>query len=343
MAARGYQNYHGKKNGRRTALVVVLALVVALCAVYLVLQNYIVYNSDGSVSLDLPFLRGEEEPSSGPQDGEEPPLEILRPQRDAAGPDTLDTAFTVAEGDLYSLWADEASGPAAGVQGLVVEVKGETGVFYYQSEWAAQGAADSRAVSRAGVAAARAGARDWSAVAAIHCLRDDFYPMADMEGAGICQSTGYIWFGVDNAHYLEPSKPGARAYLCGVAAECRDMGFDEVLLRSFAYPTQGNLQKIDYSGMELSKEEALEALLRELRETLGEDVLLSVELPAETVRAGHDSAGGVELSRIAPLADRIYVTGAAEEERPALEEALKTALGGEISPGRLVLETRADA
>ena len=46
MAVRGYQNYHGKKNGRRTLLVILLILVLALCAGYLVLQNYIVYNSD---------------------------------------------------------------------------------------------------------------------------------------------------------------------------------------------------------------------------------------------------------------------------------------------------------
>src|SRR5699024_5628914 len=121
---------------------------------------------------------------------------------------------------------------------------------------------------------------------------------ADMEGAGICQSTGYIWFGVGNSHWLDPAKPGARAYLCGVAAECREMGFDEVLLRTFGYPTGGNLYKIDEASRSLSKEEALELLLEELRETLDGDALLSVELTAEQVLAGSDSVSGVDLSRI---------------------------------------------
>ena len=57
MAARGYQNYHGKKNRRRILLMVGLALVLLLCIGYLAVQNSIVYNADGSISLDLPFLR----------------------------------------------------------------------------------------------------------------------------------------------------------------------------------------------------------------------------------------------------------------------------------------------
>ena len=335
MAVRGYQNYHGKKNGRRTLLVILLILVLALCAGYLVLQNYIVYNSDGSVTLDLPFFRDEEEVGA-PASGERPPLEIVR-----SGDSSAPAAFSVTEQSLHDLWADETPGPDPGCQGLVVEVKDATGVFYYQSDWAAEGAADAGAVSRSGVADLLSGDRDWTAVAAIHCGRDDGYAMADMEGAGICQTTGYIWFGVDNAHYLDFSKPGARTYLCGVAAECRDMGFDEVLLRDLAYPTQGNLEKIDYSDMALSKAEALEALVRDMRETLGEDTLLSLELPAAEALSGGDGEGsGVELSRLLPLVDRLYLTGAAEEERGALEAAAASALGGEDPADILVWEGR---
>ena len=66
--ARGYQNYHGKRSGRRLLLVALLVLVVLLCAGYLVLQNYIVYESDGSVTLDLPFLQRDAAPSDLPGD-----------------------------------------------------------------------------------------------------------------------------------------------------------------------------------------------------------------------------------------------------------------------------------
>ena len=335
---RGYQNYHGKKNGRRTARIVLLILVVALCAGYLLLQNYIVYNSDGSVVLDLPFLRGGETPPA--RDGEEGAMDIeILPPEDP-GRDADQEGFSVAEESLYALWEDGDPAPPASCRGLVCEMKGETGVFYYQSALAAEGAVDSRAVSRSGVSELLSGERDWSAVAAIHCLRDDFYALSDMEGAGICQSTGYIWFGVDNSHWLEPAKPGAREYLCGVAAECRDMGFDEVLLRSLAYPTQGNLYKIDSSGLELSREEALEALVREIREALGQETLLSVELPAAQLLSGGESGAGVDPARILPLVDRLYLTGAEEAQRETLEAAAAAFLDGEVPAGFLVLETQ---
>ena len=295
MAARGYQNYHGKKNGRRIVLVVVLLLVLVLCIGYLALQDHFVYESDGSVTLD--FLRGGE----------------------GAAPDA----------------AEEEGADAPPLEGLVTEVKGETGVFYYQSDWAVEGAVDERAVSRSSVTERLSGDRTWSAVAAIHCLRDDFYAAADMEGAGICQPTGYIWYGTDNAHYLEPSKSAARAYLCGVAGECRDMGFDEILLRSFGYPTRGNLNKIDYSAMQMSKGEALELLVEELRETVGEDTALSAELPADEVLSG-GSDSGVELARIVPLLDRLYVTGSGD--RAALEAAVELLLEGRDPASFLVLE-----
>ena len=342
MAARGYQNYHGKKNGRRMVLVVLLVLVLLLCVGYLALQDHIIYESDGSITLDLPFLRGGETAAQNlpdAADGETPSLHIVTSAASAAGQVPARQAggtFSVAEQALYDLWEDDTPGPAAGVQGLVTEVKGETGVFYYQSDWAVQGAADERAVSRSGVADLLSEERDWSAVAAIHCFRDDYYAMDDMEGAGICQSTGYIWFGVDNSHWLEPSKQGTRAYLCAVAEECRDMGFDEILLRSFGYPTRGNLDKIDYSGMQMSKEESLEVFLRDLREALGEDVLLSVELTAEDVLSGHNSISGVELERILPLVDRLYVTGGGD--RAALEAAVGPLLADRETSGFLVME-----
>ena len=334
MAARGYQNYHGKRGGKRIVLVVLLLLVLLLATAFLVLQDYIVYDSNGNITLALPFLQRED---ATPQDvgtEGEVPVEIVQPENTSTAQGT-NTAFSVREQALYDLWEDTDPGPGADAQGLVTEVKGGTGTFYYQSSMAVEGALDDRAVSQASVAELLAGERNWSAVAAIHCFRDDYYAMSDMEGAGICQSTGYIWFGVNNAHWLEPSKSGTRAYLCAVAAECRTMGFDEVLLRSFGYPTRGNLDKIDYSGMQMSKEESLEVFLRDMRERLGEDVLLSVELTAEDVLAGHNSVSGVDVARIAPLVDRIYVTGS--QDRAALETALEEA-AGEIPAGFLVLE-----
>ena len=92
MAAKGYQNYHGKKNGKRILLAVILAVVLVLAAAFLILQDYIVYESDGSITLDLPFLHQREEDTGIEDGGEHLPVEILEPEdrirffRDRGGP-----------------------------------------------------------------------------------------------------------------------------------------------------------------------------------------------------------------------------------------------------------------
>ena len=68
----------------------------------------------------------------------------------------------------------------------------------------------------------------------------------------------------------------------------------------------------------------LARFLREVRSALPEGVILSLELPSETVRAGYDTDAGQALSALAPLVDRVYVRTTAAEV-PALETAVKAA------------------
>ena len=53
-------------------------------------------------------------------------------------------------------------------------------------------------------------------------------------------------------------------------------------------------------------------------------MILSLELPAETVLTRTNSDAGQELSALAPLVDRIYAE-TTEVEAPALETAVKAA------------------
>jgi len=139
-----------------------------------------------------------------------------------------------------------------------------------------------------------------------------------MAGSGICQASGYIWYDNLSSYWIDPSKEAARAYLIAVASECVEMGFDELILTEFGYPTKGNLSQIDYSGLGMSKEDALELFLSELRESVGEEIVISVEVSEETVLAGGDSAAGIDLARLAVSVDRICV---AASDRAAVEEA----------------------
>ena len=76
--------------------------------------------------------------------------------------------------------------------------------------------------------------------------------------------------------------------------------------------------------MTVSKEDALCSFLTGLREKVGEEIPLSVELSEAVVLAGRDETAGLDLARILPLVDRIYV--AAEDEQAVLDAV--TAAGG---------------
>ena len=323
MGTRGYHSYRGRGGRGRVLLAVVLALILLLALGFLFLQDFMVYDSQGNMTLDLPFLR-DDEPDPEPQAPTEPEEDV---NLIIEAPETpAELSLRAMEISLYDFRA-AAPRPEAGFNGLVAEVKGEDGVLYYQSALAAEGAEDPQALSQEALTARLGEERDWTAVAALHCLHDTYYAFANMDGAGICQSSGYIWYDNTNTHWLDPSKEAARAYLCGLAAECADMGFDEILLRGLAYPTRGKQYKIDYSGMTVSKAEALETAMEALRETLGEETALSLELEEELILAGSEEVSGQDIARLVPLADRVYV----ETEDP---DAVWAALAPYVPEGR---------
>ena len=123
-----------------------------------------------------------------------------------------------------------------------------------------------------------------------------------------------------------PMTRAARQYLCGLAAEIAQLGFDEILLTDLGYPTVGKIDKIDYNGAD--RGESIRLFLEELRAALAEyGAALSVELPAETILSGRDDTAGLVLADIAPLADRVYAVTTADQI-PALTEAVAAASGG---------------
>ena len=306
MGTKGYHSYRGRGGGKKTLLVVLLVAALLISLSYLALQDFLVYDSRGNVSLDLPFFQ-KKEPSEEKETGEEGDsgeslnLIIEEPENPAS------LALRGQEISLYDLRSGLPQLPE-GVNALAMVLKGEKGTLFYQSALAAEGAKDSQALSQDVVSARLGEEREWTAVAVLDCLHDTAYAFANMAGAGICQSSGYIWYDNTNSHWLEPSKEGARDYLAGLAGECVQMGFDEVLLRGLAYPTLGKQYKIDYSTMTMSKPEALAAAITDIREAVGEETVLSLELDETLILAGSDTDSGQDISVLVPLVDRVYVT-----------------------------------
>lgn len=317
---KGYRSYRGRAPRGKIALAVVLVLVIVASIAAMILQEYcVVYDAEGNAHLEFPWQR-EETAATEPEKSETVEVTVQEPET-PAGARVLwltDTPLTGISG-LENL-AEQ------GYDAVAVTVKDSSGSVYYDSETAlpaARKAADSTAEALTELTGS-----DIYTIARLSCLLDSRAANADVEGRGLKNTGGYIFYDGNNQNWLDPAKEGTRTYVADLAVECAALGFDEILLTDFSFPTVGKLDKIQYP--EAGKEPSLAGLQTTLREALDqagyEDVALSVELPAEAVLTGRDETAGLVLSEIAPLTDRIYSRTIATQAE-ALWEAVEAAGG----------------
>ena len=339
MAYKGYQGYRGRSSGLKTVLVILLILILLLACAFLFLQHYIIYTDDGGIRLDLPsFSERTDDPPQKSEPAVEPDVQLHidgivqpKPVEDAAPPVQKDVKVRKLA-ELEQLPADgaalRASLEAAGANGFVYTVKNHAGQVYYGSEVALR---DAVAVGSADRAALEAlcGDEEVISVARLNCFHDSYYAWTHMEEAGVCQSTGYIWYDFISYFWLDPDKEDARDYVIALALECAQMGFDELLLEEMCYPTKGKLEKIDYSGNTLSKSDALVLFLQELRAALSSyEIEISLLLPEEVLFNGGDEISGQDLSKLLPMVDAVY----AAVEDPASVRSVLAMYGGDEVP-----------
>lgn len=327
---RGYSSYRGREPWWKKLVAVLLILVILAAAAIIFLQNHVVYDDAGRARIELPWDRGDTADRSDLPDGSGSADLQITVEETAKAPETLHGAQVAARPLTTADWEAETlrlSAAASQAEALELTVKESSGRVCYQSA-AARGVSDSilRAdTTTASAIASMNGAWTYT-VARVSCLLDPIAAKADVEGLGLKNTGGYIFYDGNNVNWLDPAKEGTVRYLCGIAEECAAMGFSEILLTDLSYPTVGKIDKIDY-GQDVDRTAAIRELLTAVKETLAAEypeVRVSVELPAEVITAGADEVAGLELAELAPLADRIYaVTTAAEA--PALATAVTEA------------------
>ena len=319
---KGYRSYRGRTSKGKIALIVVLVLVIVASVAVIWLQDYVVYDADGGAHVALPWQR-EEAPEE-----ETPPQEVEVTIREPERPERL-AAFSAAAAPMTRAAWQEENLAAAASSGLAynaaaVTLKDSAGHIYFAASGAAAGAVTTAEDTAAALTEVTESGRH--TIARMSCFLDPIAAKADVEGMGLKNTGGYIFYDGNDLNWLDPSKPAARQYLCGLAAEIAQLGFDEILLTDLSYPTEGKLDKIDYNGAD--RGESIRLFLEELRAVLAEyGAALSVELPAETILSGRDDIAGLVLADIAPLADRVYAVTTAGQI-PALTEAVAAASGG---------------
>lgn len=304
MATKGYNSYSGRKNGKKIAFVVVLLLILLGAVAYLLAQQYVVYEDDGSIRLELPFFTKKDKPA--------PPVDevdIHRDDEDPAVKPEPDKPMAPLE-ELhatelpYGVLGGDPSPFLEGQSAVVVDVKRFDGSIAYQSslttlpDTVLQGNPDTLTHLKTMVDS------DCYTVARVSALCDNAFPLGQPESA-IRYPDGQIWYDNYSRTWLDPAQSGTVDYLCALAKECEKLGFDEILLDHLRYPIEGDLDSTSISA-DTDRGAAIAKLAGEIHKA-APSLRVSIILPASIGTDYSFSASGLPAQVLTENFDRIYV------------------------------------
>lgn len=313
---RGYSNYRGRRSKGKAALAVLLVLVILAALAVLLLQRHIVYDETGAPRLEVPWSRDTAEDVS-PAD-RVPELDLV-----VQPPKTPEVhGVFLPAGPLTRQVREAALAEAPQCDAVAVVLKDGAGTVYAELPSAVAGSVELAEDTASALTELTAGEL-WT-IAALSCFRDPGAASADPAGMGLMTTNGSPFRDGGNSLWLDPARPAARQYVCALAVEAAELGFDELLLTDVGYPTSGRLERIAYSDAE--KLEALEQLLEELRAALEPyGTLVTLQVPADLLTAGEQEPDGQLLAVLAASADRLCA-----EVTSAEAAAISGALGEEV-------------
>lgn len=319
---KGYRSYRGPGTGRK--ILIGLLIVILLAALgFLAAQRYVVFDNDGSYRFDFPWAQEKPQKEKKQIGKKKNDVEIVveEPQvQELSDIHAVELDETVLQGDWEA--ALEKVGDSANA--VAVRVKKSSGEILYDSK--ISDAVDCGAAVGSGVArTAMEGinASDYYTIAHIDALHDSIFSRAHMTDAAVCQLTGFVWYDTNSTHWLAPEKEAARKYVCDIAKECAELGFDELLFDDFAYPRDGRMSRIKTDERTLTQQAALALLADELRAAVKDSgTKLSVVIDEDIVLAGSEERTGIVMSELAPKFDRVYVKTTAEK-LPEVQKAME--------------------
>ena len=328
VGTKGYSSYRGRGPKWKILLAILLVLVIAVAASVIYLQQFLVYGADGSRQIRLPWQTEEKAP---PPDGEgeapenQPDVDVVVQEPEDQGPKETAAFSLPAQALTQALW-QETEKPS-GANAVAVRLKTSNGTVYFNAANAVSGAVETEMDTAAALAAVTA-QEGLHTIASVACLQDFKAANADVEGRGLKNTGGYIFYDGNNSLWLDPAKPGTREYVCALAKEIAELGFDELLLTDFSYPTVGKINKIHYNT-DVPLANNLDLLLSDLNAALESyDILLSVEVPEAVIAEGPDTVAGLDLNRLASRVDRVYAV-TTPEKAETLSNLVAQAAGAE--------------
>lgn len=316
--------YYGRRKGfkRRLTifLLVLLLILMALAVGFFYLQEFIVYTADG-FRFDFPFLQQGDQPEQQPElpeeiplitgDGEDEPAAPADGQPPEEQPEEQPPAQSMAghwaAGELAQAgdpayrarlieWARQAE-----CDTLVFTVKTPNGqvLIPTDSAIAAQvGSVNADPAAAEGLSALKA--EGFRLVARLSANRDNIAPRA-LRANMVATHNGVTWMDYDYLTWMAPSGPDTAAYLGQLAASCKQLGFDGLLLTDLGYPTRG---KVSIVGTDRQGDRA--ALTAQMIQTLrgyADGMFIAAELTDVAAAQLTDAEAGQDAAQLAAVCD----------------------------------------
>ena len=310
MATKGYNSYHGRMSGGKIALIVALVLVLVGAVAYLTLQNYVVYDEAGNARLELPFLhrKDKEEPDDTPSTGDRDDIvDTVEPEHPHVKVAAL---HGVRLPDDCLWWGADYIMTKLAPEDMVLAVKRTTGGITYATEAQPPQGVVVETGRPLDCLKMLLAADRWT-VGHIVCFSDNAFAQSRTDCA-LVRADGGLWYDAAGQAWLDPTDPEVLRYLTALCRECGELGFNEVLLDSFCYPSSGDTAAI--ANDDGDRAQILTDMAKTLRSSLPEGAALSV---------AYRGSGDLTLAQLADLFDRIYV--------PAADyDAVASQLGGQF-------------
>ena len=235
MRRNGYDSYHGRSRVRTFLKVLIVLLLVVLAVAVgalLWLEPYIDYSANG-IKINLPFFQQKEPaPATGA------PVVVTTPEpTPTPEPEEDFRGILLPNSALYDGTAAQQV-EAAGATAALFDMKADDGSLGYISGLALAIQAEASAADPALNAAIQLlNGGEVYTVARVSCFRDNLVPRSDMTLA--IHTNAGNWRDSGDTCWLSPANESARQYVVGVCRELAALGFDEILLDNWAFPTDG--------------------------------------------------------------------------------------------------------
>lgn len=141
--------------------------------------------------------------------------------------------------------------------------------------------------------------------------------------AGAIKTSGVTWLDKNKNSWIDPYTDMASEYLCDIVESCSRAGFDAVIFDDLAFPTQGQLSKMEFSAQEgpYTRFEAIEKILASVKEVADKEGIAVCVVLQNTDLENPDA--GQRISGMAKYCHTIFYEGA---DSAATDELLSSAL-----------------